>query len=143
MDIELLRENWGLVVATVLFVLLAAIFARAMYRQSAQGMLGIAQRKVRLLERQRDQLTRRAASAERRVAKLRAHQESVKPRAIAEASDALADAKALAKIADDQWLVAAQQLRRVIYEEFPPSRHDALREKYLPDDGPDKRPFSF
>lgn len=143
MDIELLRENWGLAVAAVLFVLVAVVFARTMYRQSARGLLGIAARKLRRVEQHRARVTRAGERAEQRVAQLKSRQDAIKPRILAEASGALADAKALAKIADDQRLVAAQQLRRVIYEEFPPSRHDALRKKYLPGDGPDDRPFSF
>ena len=51
--------------------------------------------------------------------------------------------RSLAKIADDKAQVQANHVRRVIFEEFPPSRHEKLRARYLPQDVADKRPFSF
>ena len=50
---------------------------------------------------------------------------------------------ALAKIADDQQLIAMNHVRRIIHDEFPPKQHDKMRARYLPDDIKDKRPFSF
>jgi len=40
-------------------------------------------------------------------------------------------------------LVTANKLRKTIFEEFPPARHEALRQRYLPGDAADGRPFSF
>ena len=62
---------------------------------------------------------------------------------MSEAKEALQDALALEKIADDKAQVTANQVRRVIFEEFPPTRHEKLRRKYLPEDVRDNRPFSF
>ena len=67
----------------------------------------------------------------------------MKPRIIEEAKGRLADKELLAKRADDRAQVTANQLRKVIYEEFPPTRHETLRARYLPGDVADGRPFSF
>jgi hypothetical protein len=57
--------------------------------------------------------------------------------------EAVQDAEALLKIADDQVLIAENHVRKIIVEEFPPQRHDRMRSKYLPGDRRDARPFSF
>jgi hypothetical protein len=59
-----------------------------------------------------------------------------------EASEAVEDARALAKIAHDQLLVAENLLRNVIIEEFPPRRHESMRRRYLRSDEERGRPFS-
>ena len=65
------------------------------------------------------------------------------PMLVQEARDALQDARALQKIADDRLLVAENQVRRIIVEEFPPIKQLRLRRRYLPADVRDPRPFSF
>jgi len=81
--------------------------------------------------------------AERQKARLMRHVDRVKPRVLNESNEALADAKALAKIAGDRVLIAENQLRRVILEEFPPTQHEKLRNRYLPEASRDKKPFTF
>ena len=80
---------------------------------------------------------------ERRYEKLVSRANTVKPRVVEEAKGVLADARALAKIAEDRQLVTANQVRKIIFEEFPPKMHDRLRQRYLPQDAEDDRPFSF
>jgi hypothetical protein len=60
-----------------------------------------------------------------------------------EAKDAVDDANALQKILNDKVMVTENHVRRVIHDEFPPTEHDRLRRKYLPQDIKDERPFSF
>jgi hypothetical protein len=83
------------------------------------------------------------ARAEARLRRLEGRADEVKPRLVQGSREALEDAKALAKIAHGKLLVAENHVRRVILEEFPPSEHQRLRAKYLPEAPPDKRPFSF
>ncbi|MDZ7644578.1 MAG: hypothetical protein U5K76_10395 [Woeseiaceae bacterium] len=143
MDVELSRRNWALAVAAVLFVIVAVIVGIALYRRSARGQLAQRARALRTAHAECARAGRAVATAERRVDRLRERADKVKPRLLEEARGVLHDARALEKIAADRVLIAANHLRRVIYEEFPPARHDALRRRYLPDDKPDKRPFSF
>jgi hypothetical protein len=113
------------------------------FRNSARGQL---RRMRRSLERERARLRKATAvvsEAERHKSRLSQHAERVKPRLLNEASEALEDARALARIAGDRVLVAENHLRRVILEEFPPARHERLRSRYLPDGAADKRPFTF
>ena len=143
MGIETLRQNWALWVAAVLVILVAGVVTRVLLRRSARGQLRHADGVLREAERESEKAKKSVAAARRAVDKLAARASSVKPRLVEEAKGALSDAKALEKIADDRVLVAANLLRCVIYEEYPPNRHVSLREKYLPGDGPDDRPFSF
>ena len=62
--------------------------------------------------------------------------------AVARKREAVEDARALAKIAHDQLLVAENMLRKVIVEEFPPRRHEPLRRRYLRSDEERSRPYA-
>lgn len=143
MNPDYLRQNWGLAVAAVLFVIVLLAVLRALYQRSARGQLAATARRLRAARRAHRQADAKVTAAEKRLVKLGEKASSVKPRIVTEAQEALADARALAKIADDQVLIAANHVRKVIYLEYPPERHEALRKKYLPDDKPQKQPFSF
>ena len=143
MDGNLLISNWALVAAGALLTAVAVVVASAVYRRSASGQL---RERVRALEATR----REAASAERRLQSLgrkldglRARAGQVKPSRITELEGLVSDARSLVKIAGDKQMIAENRLRQLIHEEFPPDRHDALRGRYLPDDGNDGRPFTF
>ncbi len=143
MTVELLRQNWAITIAAVILMIVAAIIIAAIYRRSAGGQLaqvatGASAARIKL-----SKAHNAIVEAEKRVSKLQSKAVSVKPRILEEAKLTLQDAKALQKIAHDGVLVANNQLRRVIFEEFPPAKHEALRKKYLPDDKPDANPFSF
>jgi hypothetical protein len=75
-----------------------------------------------------------ADKAEKRLVKLRARADSVKPRHLQEAAEAVEDATALAKIANDQVMIAETRLRELILEEFPQNQHTALRARYFGDE---------
>jgi septal ring factor EnvC (AmiA/AmiB activator) len=143
MDSAIAQDNWALLVAGVLVTLVILVILARVLRGSARGQL---RRTLADLADQQSQLKRSAATAqkaEKTLDRLLQRQASVKPRHIQEAKDALQDARSLEKIASDKVLVAKNQVRRVIHEEFPPARQGRLRQKFLPDDGPDKTPFSF
>jgi len=80
---------------------------------------------------------------ERKLASLQRHRDRVAPKRLRDAEESLEDARALAAIAHDRVLVAANLVRQLIFEEYPPAKHERLRNRYLPGDGPDGRPFSF
>lgn len=140
---EILRRHWGLAVALGLLVLVAVSVGTAIYRRSSRGQLRATVRDLRAARRLGARARNAVSTAERRLKRLHSRADSVKPRVISEAREALEDARALEKIAGDRVLIAANHVRRVIVEEYPPSRHDALRRKYLPDDKPDGKPFTF
>jgi hypothetical protein len=143
MSAEQLQTHWGLIAASATGLVLLIIAARHFIRTSARGQL---RRTRRALDLERDRLRKAIAvmdKAERQKTRLMRHVDRVKPRVLQESSEALADAKALAKIAGDRVLVAENQLRRVILEEFPPTQHERLRSRYLPEASKDKKPFTF
>jgi hypothetical protein len=55
----------------------------------------------------------------------------VPPKLADAARDALTEAQELQKLIDDQLLIARNNVRLLIVEEYPPKRHDAMRSKYL------------
>ena len=143
MNLDALRQNWGLAVAGLLLLVVLAIVFAAIYRRSARGQLASTVRALRQARRECLKSERQVEVLTAKVAKLRERARSVKPRVLTETSEALDDARALAKIQRDRVLVAANHVRRVIYQEYPPAKHDALRRKHLPDDKPATGPFSF
>jgi cell division protein FtsL len=143
MNAEQLQVHWALILASATGLVLLILAARHLVRTSARGQL---RRTRKALDRERKRLKKAVAvadKAERQKTRLVQHADRVKPRVLQESSEALSDAKALAKIAHDRVLVAENHLRRVILEEFPPTQHERLRNRYLPETSRDKRPFSF
>ena len=143
MNIDWLLQNWGLVVAGILILIVATIVTAALIRRSAGGQLRSALAILDAGTREQAAAHSLAKNTATKLAALRARADNVKPRVIEELAGLLSDKQALAKIADDQLLIAKNHVRRVIHDEFPPNQHDKMRARYLPDDIKDKRPFSF
>lgn len=135
MDIHLLEGYWAPGLAGLLLLGVALIAAVQVWRGSARGRLAAANRELERCNGQALRSKAALARAEARVERFESKSDSVKPRLLDEARGALADALALEKIADDQVLIARNRLHQVILEEFPPNRHQALRKRYLGDDG--------
>ncbi len=143
MNTSLIVENWalwaaGLPVAIVVFAIMIVL-----YRKSPRGQLSRARRNYRAAEKTLTNACRSTRAAARRLEKLEGRAEKVRPRTLQEAREALEDSRALEKIADDKAQVMMNHLRRVIFEEYPPAKHEQMRAKYLPQDVADGRPFSF
>ncbi len=132
MTLETLQQNWALLSAAAIALVTSPLIAFRIYEDSSRGRLGAA---VRVLSK-REKGVAKAEKAERkalsRVERLHAKVESVKPRHLEEAKGRLEDARTLKKIATDQALVARNQVRMVILEDYPPNQQEALRNKYLP-----------
>jgi hypothetical protein len=102
-----------------------------LYEVSPRGRLGA---HVAVLRTHRNEVTQaetRLAKASEKLSALRSKADTIKPRLLSEAEEAMQDAQSLQKIAGDQVLRAQKLVREVILEEFPPKRHDGLRNKYL------------
>lgn len=134
MNAEFFSSNWALLLAAVPALIVAISVSRQVAARSGpgqlRGMLANHRSAIKVLDNARQQ----RGKAERRVEKLAARVDQVKPRILDEAQAMVRDAQALEKIAADKVLVTTNHVRRVIHEEFPPSRHDELRARYLPDD---------
>jgi hypothetical protein len=143
MNLQFLQQNWAIFAAGVLVLAIGLFVAFRVLEDSTHGHL---MRLVRLYDEKllaANKAQRAAVKAEARLRKIRTKLESAKPRHVQETSEALDDAKALLKITQDQVMIAANHLRKFILEEFPPTQHDRLREKYLPESSPDAKPFTF
>lgn len=137
------QQHWALFVAAGLGAGIGLFVAIRLYGDSARGRLG---RRVRELRQQYTELVQaanRVQRAEKRLEKLGRRADSVKPRRMQEARVALEDAQALARIVEDRVLIAENQVRKLIVEEFPPKRQEALRDRFLRRPEFDGRPFRF
>lgn len=143
MHTDFLTRNWALVAAAAIGMVVALFVLARIVADSARGRLRARARQVRRNEAKLRSAGKVSARASAQLERLRARSDSVAPRRLQEASDALADALALEKIAKDQVLVAQNQLRKLIVEEFSPRRQERLRKKYLVDAAPDGKPFTF
>lgn len=143
MMLEILGRYWALVAASVLGtgVLLFVVFR--IHADSGRGRLIGKLSELRAREREANKARKAVDKAAARLERLRARADSVKPRHGQEASEALEDARALQKIADDQVLVARNHVRKIIVEEYPPRRHAALRARYLRQDDADQKNFTM
>ena len=143
MNSEFLVSNWAPLAASVfmLAALLNVLFQR--FWQSPAGQL---RRALADLEEKRAAAAKArkvADKAESRLDRMLRNSAKVRPSELQESKGLLQDARALQKIADDRLLIAENHVRRIIHEEFPPNRQERLRDRYLPQGGRDKRPFSF
>ncbi len=143
MSAELLQQNWALVVAGVISIIVTAVILQRLHQQSSNGQLQARARSHRDAEKARFVAERTVDKCRHRLQALADKADRVRPADLEAARGALDDAEALLKIREDKALVEANLLRQVIFEQFPPRRHEALRAQYLPDDVADGRPFSF
>lgn len=143
MDPQFVRNNWALLAAAVIAAAIGLTVAYQLIIRSAWGQLRQRLRVLAKARREQAQAMRAADKAERFARRLQQRAERARPRHVQEATEALEDARALAKIAHDKVLVAENHVRRVIHEEYAPLRQARLRAKYLPEKDRDKRPFSF
>ena len=143
MDSGNLQQHWALMVAVVPAVIATVAVLFVLYRRSSRGQLAAALKTHRKAQMALDRAVKDVERLGARLEKLERRSASVKPRVLQEARDALSDARALHKILDDKVQVTTNQVRKVIFEEFPPTRHETLRARYLPQDVEDGRPFTF
>ena len=143
MTLQYLQQHWallaagGLGTAVMLFVLWRA------WLDSARGRLAVARRNLRAALATARKRQKKAQNLATALDRLEARSESVQPIRLQEAAEAVQDAEALLKIATDQVLIAENHVRKIIVEEFPPKRHERMRNRYLPVERADGRPFSF
>lgn len=131
MTLEFFTRNWALVIASVLGTAILLFVSSRLYTDSPRGRLKRCVRALRVKQAAAGKTRRQLGAAQRRLAQLQASAASVKPRLVSAADEAVQDAQMLQKLADDQVLIAIKHVREVILEEFPPNRHDVLRNKYL------------
>jgi len=136
-------HNWSLVIGSALLLAISLFVVYRAFADSARGQLRRNLRVLRQRYRQLERAQRNVDSAAARLAKLRSKADAVKPRHGQEAAEAVEDARSLLKIAADQVLVAENHVRKIIVEEYPPQRQEALRRRYLRPSGNDGKPFTF
>ncbi|MCH7821743.1 MAG: hypothetical protein IIA07_06970 [Proteobacteria bacterium] len=115
-------------------VIASAIAMFVLYRaliDSGWGQLRVGARQLKSRYRGADRAQKAVNKAVARLEKLRARSDSVKPKLLTAASDALDDARSLCKIAEDQVLIAETHVRNLIADEYPPKLHEAMRCKFL------------
>lgn len=132
MTLAMLKPYWAPLLALALALMVALVIAVRSVAGSSGSLLAAASARLRQCQREARKAERRCVRMRRRFEGLKARRDAVKPRVLEAAEGAYADAEALLKIRGDQVLVAQNQLRTVIVQEYPPDRHDAMRNRYLP-----------
>lgn len=143
METQWLLDNWALALALLVLLAIALLALAQAIRSSARGQLRRALAELKQKRRALRRAAADAAAAEGEVERLQRRAERVKPRHLEEARGRVADARALAKIAHDRVLIAENHVRRIIVQEFPPSKQARLRARHRVDEAPDRRPFTF
>jgi uncharacterized membrane protein YccC len=128
---EVLQKNWALAVAIVLGVAIALFVAVRVLQDSRQGRLNRALRDLRDRERALRKASKAADKAAARLSNLSTRGDTVPPRKLVGAKDALAAAQETERLLRDQVLVVRNTARTIILEDFPPRRQDALLTRYL------------
>ncbi|MGI9225071.1 MAG: hypothetical protein ACR2QX_11375 [Woeseiaceae bacterium] len=140
---EFATTHWALLSASVLGLAVVMFVLWRLWLDSARGQLHVAVRRLREANLQGHKQRLAVENLTATLNRMLARADSVKPRRVQETREAVQDAQALLKIATDQVLIARNHVRRVIVEEFPPRRHEAMRNKYLGNDEDPGVPFSF
>jgi hypothetical protein len=143
MNLQSLQSDWAIWLALAMLLLAAATIAPRLLKMTSRSKLGRVFADVKKARKELRKATRALQKAARRYDRLVARADRVKPRVLQEAEESVQDAQALVKILNDKVLVAETHVRRIIYDEFPPEKHERMRAKYLPQDVIDNRPFSF
>lgn len=143
MNADLFADHWALILAIVPAAVALILVLKSLMSRTAGGQLRRVLGEYRKAEKAMELSTKRVAKAVRRVEKMTSNSGTVRPRLLQEAREAAEDARALAKIASDKAQIAANHVRKVIHEEFPPAKQKRLRQKYLPQDEADGRPYTF
>jgi hypothetical protein len=143
MNLQSLTENWALWAALLPATMAAAVVAWFVYRRSARGQLRAALKAHKAAERGLNKASRTVRGMQGRLQRLMKKVGKVKPRLLQEARDELEDAQALERIMNDKVQVTRNLVRRAIFEEFPPAKHERLRARHLPEDVESGRPFTF
>ncbi len=143
MNADLFADHWALILAIVPAAVALILVLKSLMSRTAGGQLRRVLGEYRKAEKAMELSTKRVAKAVRRVEKMTSNSGTVRPRLLQEAGEAAEDARALAKIASDKAQIAANHVRKVIHEEFPPAKQKRLRQKYLPQDEADGRPYTF
>lgn len=139
----MLKSNWALIVAAVIGFIIIVLVIIQLIKKSARGQLRQTLQALAKARQDEAKAIKSVEKAEHIARRLYDNQDRAKPRYLQEAKDALQDARALAKIAKDKILIAENHVRRVILQEFPPLKHEAMRQRYLPDAARDQKPFTF
>ena len=143
MTFESLQSNWAVWLALAAIVIAVIVLAPKLLGMTSRSKLKLVITDMKAARKEFGNAMQQAQKADKRVQKLLARADRVKPRVLQEAKEANEDAKALAKIMHDKVMVAENHVRRVIHDEYPPAEHERMREKYLPKEARDERPFSF
>jgi hypothetical protein len=131
MTLDLLQQHWALLVAGIVGAAVVLFAGWRAWLDSPRGRLHLARKQLRAKIREARKQRRAGGRATVRLDRLVTKSDSVRPSRLEEATDAVRDAQALLKIANDQVLIAENHVRKIIVEEFPPKHHERMRRKYL------------
>ncbi len=143
MTFDFLQQHWALFIAGIIGTAVLLFAGWRAWLDCPRGRLYVARKRLRAKIREARNIWRAGGRATVRLDRLVSKSDSVRPSRLEEATDAVRDAQALLKIANDQVLIAENHVRKIIVEEFPPRDHERMRSRYLPGDRQESKPFTF
>ncbi len=131
--LQVLPQYWALVVASILGLGIALFVIFRLVQDSRRGRLASALNHLQERERALEKASKEVAKLLKKCEKLAARGDKVPPNQLLGAKDALAAARETEALLQDQVLVARNEARNIILQDYPPNRHDAMRRRYLRD----------
>jgi hypothetical protein len=143
MVFEFTEHNWALLTGLSIIAFVTPIIGWRSYQQSGRGRLRVAIRNVRRLRQIVKAAAKGSEVAERKLARLQAKSDSIKPSTIQAAKGMVQDARMRSKLAVDQLQIAENRALKIIFKEYPPNRQERLQRKFFPDLNESQKPFTF
>ena len=133
MTLEIVQKYWALIAASIVFWAIVLQLAFRGLRNSRRGRLSRALEHMRDREKALRDASGKADKAAARYAKISTKGDSVPPNKVLAAKDALVAAQETERLLKDQVQVVRNDARKIIVEEYPPARHEAMLRKYFAD----------
>jgi len=131
MTIEYLTKYWALLIASVLGLAVLLFVVFRVYQDSSRGRLQAAFDHLRERQKAAQAASKAVDKAVAKLDRLQGKPDSIAPRQVEAAREALGEAREVQKLVDDQVLVVKNNVRIVIVEDYPPKRHEAMLSRYL------------
>ena len=129
--LQAIPQYWALIVASILGLAIALFVVFRLFQDSRRGRLASALNELHERERALQSALKDVSKSLSKCEKLAASGDKVPPNKLLAAKDALAEARETEALLQDQVLVLRNNARTIILQDYPPTRHDAMRRKHL------------
>ncbi len=129
--LQVFPQYWALIIASVLGLAVALFVVFRVFQDSRRGQLASALNELQAREQALQVTSKSIAKLLKKCEKLAASGDKVPPNKLLAAKDALAEARETEALLQDQVLVLRNNVRTIILQDYPPTRHEVMCRKYL------------